>query len=81
VKRAPVGSYDARCEDINPSQEKPMIRALMDALVRASSELQEANRLAREGDREDICQLLRQAQWKTAAAIADLVPDAEEVTS
>jgi prephenate dehydrogenase len=57
-------------------------RALLEALVAASAKLQDANRLAREGDREDICQLLRQAQWKVAAALADAVPDqSNEVAS
>lgn len=48
---------------------------LLHSLVVASSALQDANRLARAADREDICQLLRQAAWKLAAAMADVVPD------
>jgi hypothetical protein len=53
-------------------------RALLEALVAASAKLQDANRIAREGDREDICQLLRKAQWQVAAALADAVPDSSE---
>lgn len=52
-----------------------MNRELLEALVRASAELQTAHAKAREAGREDLCQLLRKAAWQVAAAIAECVPD------
>jgi len=56
-------------------------RELMDALVLASAQLQEANRKCRAAGREDLCAHLRNAAWDIAAAIADVVPDSQEVAS
>ncbi len=59
-----------------------MNQELLSALVAASVKLQESYAIARRHNREDICQRLREAQWKIAAAISDLVPDsAAEVPS
>lgn len=44
---------------------------LLETLVAASSKLQEAHAKARDAGREDIAQLLRQAQWKVVAALSD----------
>jgi hypothetical protein len=50
-------------------------RDLLEVLVRCSFELQQAHKVARAAGREDICQQLREAAWKVAAAIGDLAPD------
>jgi hypothetical protein len=57
-------------------------RALMNALVICSDELQRAHTIARREGREDLCQQLRRAQWQVVAALSDLVPDsAQEMAS
>lgn len=53
---------------------KPLALALMSA----STQIQEAHRVAREAGREDICQSLRKAAWATADALARLAPNYEE---
>ncbi len=53
-------------------------RALMNALVACSEELQRAHTVARRQGREDLCQSLRRAQWQVVAAMSELVPDSAE---
>lgn len=57
-------------------------RALMNALVVCSEELQRAHTAARRQGREDLCQSLRKAQWHVVAAMSEVVPDsAQELVS
>lgn len=59
-----------------------MNQTLLEALVRCSDDLQAAHTKARAAGREDLCQKLREAAWKVAAAISHLAPDhAAEVVS
>jgi hypothetical protein len=57
------------------------MKDLAEALMAASTAIQNAHRIAREHGREDICQPLREAGWDVANALTRLAPDQGKAAS
>jgi hypothetical protein len=53
------------------------MKDLAEALMAASTAIQHAHRVAREHNREDICQPLREAGWDVANALIAMAPNRE----